>query len=74
MSPEVLRHFLVADPFEPFEIRLSNGDAHAVFDPLSVAVGKNVVAILDRDSDRMAHCTPHHIVSIQKLPSHPQPR
>jgi hypothetical protein len=66
MNLDSVRHFLVAKPFEPIEIRLANGDRHKVSDPHSVAVGKNVVVIVYPDSDRMAWCIPHQIVSIEK--------
>lgn len=67
MNLDAVRHFLIADPFEPIEIRLANGDRHEVVDPLNVAVGKNVVTIAYSDSDRIAWCTPHQIVSIEKI-------
>ena len=67
MNLDSVRHFLVAEPFEPIEIRLANGDRHQVTDPLNVGVGKNVVVIAYSDSDRIAWCTPHQIVSIEKI-------
>jgi hypothetical protein len=66
MNLDAVRHFLIAEPFEPIEIRLANGDRHPVSDPLNVAVGKNVVVITYSDSNRIAWCTPHQIVSIEK--------
>jgi hypothetical protein len=54
MNLDVIRHFLIAEPFEPIEIRLANGDRHEVRDPVNMAVGKNVVVILHSDSNRMA--------------------
>jgi len=57
------------EPFEPIEIRLANGDRHQVVDPDNIAVGKSVVMIGYSDSERIAWCTPHQIVSIEKLGS-----
>ena len=64
---DTIRHMLIAEPFEPIEIRLANGDQHKVSDPLNVAVGKDVVVIAYSDSNRIAWCTPHQIVSIEKI-------
>ena len=58
---------LIEDPFVPLEIRLANGDRHPVDDPFDVAVGKYVVVIAYPDSGRVATCTPHQIVSIEKV-------
>jgi hypothetical protein len=67
MNLDSIRNLLSSDPFEPIEIRLANGDRHPVVDPYNVGVGKNVVMIGYPDSDRVAWCTPHQIVSIEKL-------
>jgi hypothetical protein len=55
------------DPFEPFELRLADGDWHHIVDADNIAVGRNVVMIGYSDSDRIAWCTPHQIVSIEKI-------
>jgi hypothetical protein len=67
MNLDSVRTLLSAAPFEPIEIRLANGDRHQVTDPFNVAVGRNVVMIAYSDSDRIAWCTPHQIVSIEKI-------
>jgi hypothetical protein len=67
MNLDSVRHFMNTAPFEPIEIRLANGDKHQVVDRENMAVGKNVVVILYSDSSRMAWCTPHQIVSIEKI-------
>ena len=67
MNLDSVRHLKNADPFEPIEIRLANGDRHQIVDPDNIAVGKNVVMIAYSDSDRIAWCTPHQIVGIEKL-------
>jgi hypothetical protein len=67
MNLDSIRRLLLEDPFVPIEIRLANGDRHEVKDPINVAVGKNVVMIGYSDSDRIAWCTPHQIVSIEKV-------
>jgi hypothetical protein len=67
MNLDTIRSMLLEDPFVPLEIRLANGDRHPVDDPFDVAVGKFVVVIAYPDSGRVATCTPHQIVSIEKV-------
>ncbi len=49
MIREELEDLLTADPFEPFRIKLVNGDAHDVFNPQNVAVLKRKVHIAPPD-------------------------
>jgi len=67
MNLDNVRHFMNVEPFEPFEIRLAKGDKHRIVDADTIAVGKNVVVIAYSDSNRIAWCTPHQIVSIEKI-------
>jgi hypothetical protein len=67
MNLDNVRHLMNLEPFEPFEIRLANGDTHRIIDADTIAVGKNVVVIAYSDSDRIAWCTPHQIVSIENI-------
>jgi len=67
MNLDTIRSVLIEDPFVPLEIRLANGDRHPVADPFNVAVGKYVVMIAYPNSGRIASCTPHQIVSIEKV-------
>lgn len=46
-----LRQLLVRDPFEPFRIKLVNGDTHDVFDPQTVAPENRVVFIAYPDQN-----------------------
>jgi hypothetical protein len=46
-----IRERLNRRPFEPFELRLSNGEAFSVRDPEVIAVGKNRLAIVDPEMD-----------------------
>ncbi len=67
MNLDAIRHLKNLEPFEPIEIRLANGDRHQIVDPDNIAIGRNVVLIAYSDSDRIAWCTPHQIVSIEKI-------
>ncbi len=67
MNIETIREWLNRQPFEPFEVRLSNGEAYQVRHPEVVAVGRNRIAIVDPATDRFAHIALIHINSIQAL-------
>ena len=46
-----LRRLLDATPFEPFRIKLVNGDHQDVFDPLTVSLERRVVFIASPDQN-----------------------
>ncbi len=54
-------------PFEPFEVRLSNGDAHSVRHPEFAFVLKSNLVMSDPLSDRVTICSLLHIASVQTL-------
>jgi len=70
MNPDEIRELLQRDPFEPFRIKLTNGDAYNIVDPNSVALGRRrlFVAFSD-DADRWAVCSYLHVAAIESLPS-----
>jgi hypothetical protein len=45
MRRDHLRELLAAEPFEPFRLKLVNGDIHDVFDPLTVSPARQEVFI-----------------------------
>jgi hypothetical protein len=67
MNSEVVREWLVRQPFEPFELRLSNGETYQVRHPENVAIGSTKMAIANPDTDRIAHIALVHVNSIQPL-------
>ena len=46
-----LKILLSASPFEPFRMKLVNGDMHDVFDPQTVAVQQRTVFIAPQDQN-----------------------
>ena len=54
-------------PFEPFVLRLSNGEAHELRHPENVAIGKNRIAIVYPETDRFVHVSLIHVNSIEAL-------
>jgi len=67
MNAETIRERLNRRPFEPFELRLSNGEAYQVRHPEVVALGKNRLAIADPETDRIVHVALIHVNSIAAL-------
>jgi hypothetical protein len=67
MNPETIREWLNRRPFEPFELRLSNGEAYQVRHSEVLAIGKNRVAIVDPETDRFVHVAVLHVNSIEAL-------
>ena len=67
MNMETIREWLRREPFEPFEIRLSNGEVHQVRHPENVALAKTRIAVAYPEADRMVHCSLVHINSIAAL-------
>jgi hypothetical protein len=54
-------------PFEPVEVRLSNGGRYQVRHPEVLAVGRNRMAIYDPETDRFVHAAVVHVNRIEAL-------
>ncbi|MEX0818255.1 MAG: hypothetical protein WD070_01640 [Pirellulaceae bacterium] len=67
MSYETLKELLARRPFEPFEIRLSNGEKYEVRHPEMALLLKSRIIIGDAENDRMTICGLIHINSIETL-------
>jgi len=67
MGVETIREWLNRKPFEPFELRRSNGETYQVRHPEVIALGKNRIAIVDPETDRFVHVALIHVNSIEAL-------
>jgi hypothetical protein len=67
MNAETIREWLTRRPFEPFELRLSNGEVYSVRHPEVVAIGKNRLAVVEPETDRFVHIALIHVNSIEAL-------
>jgi hypothetical protein len=67
MNAETVREWVNRQPFEPFEVRLSNGETYQVRHPEVLAIGKNKIGIVDPETDRFVHIALIHVNSIQAL-------
>jgi hypothetical protein len=67
MNADTIREWLSNQPFEPFELRLSNGERHQVRHPELIALGRNRVILIDPNTDRAVYLALVHINSIEAL-------
>ena len=67
MNADTMREWHNHQPFEPFELRLSNGERHQVRHPELIALGRNRVIIIDPNTDRAVYIALVHINSIEAL-------
>lgn len=68
MNHDAMQELLRRQPFEPFEIRLSNGEKHEVRHPEMALLLKSRIVIAVAD-DRMVICPLLHIASVETLQS-----
>ena len=67
MSAETIREFLKREPFEPFVIRMSNGEVHQIRHPECAFVMKTKVLVYYPEDDRSVMCALVHINSVESL-------
>jgi len=67
MTMEWIRDFIRREPFEPFVVRLSNGEAHEILHPECVAITKSKVVITYPEEDRVVHCSLIHVNAVELL-------
>jgi hypothetical protein len=64
---DTIREWLNREPFEPFIIRLSNGETHEIRRPECLALGKTRVIVGYPDTDRVVHLSLIHVNAIESL-------
>jgi hypothetical protein len=62
-----LHDLLVKRPFEPFEVRMSNGDAFPVRLPDFAILTRTRLIVVDPETEKTAFCALLHIADIQML-------
>jgi len=67
MTMESIREFIRREPFEPFVIRLSNGEVHEIRHPECVAITKSKVIVTYPEEDRVVHAALIHVNAIETL-------
>lgn len=71
MNAESIREFLRREPFEPFVIRMSNGESHQVRHPECLLVLKTKVILGYPEEDRAVHLSLIHVNAVEALQTTP---
>ena len=53
MNPDSVRQLLRARPFQPFEVRMSNGDAHQIKHPENATLTGSRLIVVEPADDRV---------------------
>ena len=67
MNPDTIREFVRRQPFQPFVIRMSNGESHEVRHPECVIVLKTKIVVGYPEDERTIHCSLIHVNSVEAL-------
>jgi hypothetical protein len=67
MNAETIKDYLRCEPFEPFVIRMSNGEVHEIRHPECAFMMKSKMIVYYPDDDRSATCALVHINRIETL-------
>jgi len=67
MNADTIRDYLRREPFEPFVIRLSNGELHEIRHPECAFVMKTRVIVYYSNEDRSVTYALVHINSVEAL-------
>ncbi len=67
MDENAVKEWLKQEPFEPFVLRLSNGETYQVRHPEMLLVGKRKAVVYEPDSDAFSFVALVHINEIKPL-------
>lgn len=67
MNLETIREWVNRQPFEPFLVKLSNGDVYEVRHPENIALAKTKILLGYPETDRAVHVALIHVNSIEAL-------
>ncbi len=67
MNMETIREWLGRQPFQPFVLKLSNGDSFEVRHPENIALAKSKILLGYPETDRAVHVSLIHVNSIEEL-------
>ncbi len=67
MNADAIHEWLRRQPFQPFEMRLSNGEIHEVRHPELVLLARTHLALADPAADRIQFIALMHVNSIGAL-------
>ena len=67
MNVETLRELLRRQPFEPFEVRMTNGDAHRIRHPELAFLAGSRLVVHYPENDRIAILSLLHAATIEMI-------
>ena len=67
MNAEFIRGMINRHPFEPFEVRMTNGDVHAVWHPENAWLAGSRLFVYDPATGRVPICSLLHIAGLNML-------
>jgi hypothetical protein len=67
MNMETIREWLNRHPFEPFVLRMSNGEVHEVRHSECMALGKTRIIVSYPDVDQVVHLSLIQVNTIEAL-------
>ncbi len=67
MNMDSIREWRNRQPFEPFVLRMSNGEIHEVRHPENIALGKTRIIVAYPNADRVVHLSLIHVNAIEAL-------
>lgn len=68
MNTETMQGLLRRQPFQPFEVRMSNGDAFQIRHPEMAFLLKSSLILGSPESDDFIFCSLLHVADVQALP------
>ena len=67
MNADTIKDYLRREPFEPFVIRMSNGEVYEIRHPECALVMKTKVIVGYPEEDRTVTCALVHVSSVEAL-------
>jgi hypothetical protein len=64
MKPEAIRELLRRQPFIPFTVHMTSGEAYRVQHPEQVLIAGGLLLIYYQGEDRIAYCSFLHIANV----------
>jgi hypothetical protein len=69
MNTETIQQLLRRQPFQPLEIRMSNGDRHEIRHPEVALLLRSNLVLGSPESDDFKFCSLLHIAEVNSLPA-----
>ncbi len=71
MNTETMQGLLRRQPFQPFEVRMSNGDAYQIRHPEMALLLRSNLVLGSHESDDFIFCSLLHVAEVKALPLTP---